>query len=73
MGPLGAWLTARFPARVRYTGASFAFNVGGILGGALAPNVAQALVGAYGVTAVGYYLSAAGLVSLVGLTWLSED
>jgi MFS family permease len=72
-GPLGAWLTARFPARVRYTGASFAFNVGGIIGGALAPSIATALVGAYGVIAVGYYLSAAGFVSLIGLTWLSED
>jgi len=71
-GPLGAWLTGRFPARVRYTGASFAFNVGGILGGALAPNVAQALVGAYGIVAVGYYLSVAGLVSLIGLS-LSRD
>ena len=72
-GPLGAWLTGRFPARVRYTGASFAFNVGGILGGALAPNIATALVTAFGVSAVGYYLSAAGLVSLIGLSWLSKD
>jgi MFS family permease len=70
-GPLGAWLTAGFPARVRYTGASFAFNVGGILGGALAPNIAQALVGSYGITSVGYYLSVAGLVSLFGLTVLA--
>jgi len=72
-GPLGAWLTGSFPARVRYTGSSFAFNVGGILGGALAPNIAQALVTGYGISAVGYYLSAAGLVSLVGLTILSRD
>lgn len=72
-GPLGAWLTGRFPARVRYTGASFAFNVGGILGGALAPNIATALVTNYGVSAVGYYLSVAGLVSLVGLSWLAKD
>lgn len=72
-GPLGAWLTGRFPARVRYTGASFAFNVGGILGGALAPNIATALVTAYGVSAVGYYLSVAGLVSLIGLAWLAKD
>jgi len=72
-GPLGDWLTHRFPPRVRYTGASFGFNVGGILGGALAPNLAQALVTSYSVSAVGYYLSAAGLVSLVGLTILSKD
>ena len=72
-GPLGAWLTGRFPARVRYTGSSFAFNVGGIIGGALAPNIARALVDNYGIVAVGYYLSAAGLLSLIGLAWLSDD
>jgi MFS family permease len=33
-GPLGAFLPDLFPARVRYTGASAAFNLGGILGGA---------------------------------------
>jgi MFS family permease len=37
-GPLGAFLPSLFPARVRYTGASIAFNVGGILGGGLAPD-----------------------------------
>jgi len=42
-GPLGAWLPSLFPARVRYTGASMAFNVGGILGGAVAPMAAQQL------------------------------
>ncbi len=42
-GPLGAWLPGLFPARVRYTGASLAFNVGGILGGGLAPFLAQAM------------------------------
>jgi MFS family permease len=72
-GPLGAWLTGRFPARVRYTGSSFAFNVGGILGGALAPNAAQWLSTSYGFAAVGYYLTAAGLLSLVGLALLSDD
>jgi MFS family permease len=69
-GPLGEWLTALFPARVRYTGASFAFNVGGIVGGAPAPIVAQYLVSTHGVSAVGLYLSAAGAISLIGLVWL---
>ncbi len=72
-GPLGEWLTSLFPPRVRYTGASFAFNVGGIIGGALAPIVAQALVTSPGIGAVGLYLSAAGVVSLVGLVWLARD
>jgi metabolite-proton symporter len=66
-GPLGAWLPGLFPARVRYTGASVAFNVGGILGGALAPMIAQALADWGGLTPVGLYLSGAALVSLIGL------
>lgn len=70
-GPLGEWLTALFPPRVRYTGASFAFNVGGIIGGALAPIAAQFLVSTYGVSAVGLYLSGAAIISLVGLVWLA--
>jgi hypothetical protein len=72
-GPLGEWLTSLFPPRVRYSGASFAFNVGGILGGALAPIVAQYLVSSHGIGAVGFYLSAAGAVSLFGLVWLAKD
>ena len=71
-GPLGAWLTALFPARVRYTGSSFAFNVGGILGGGLAPNAALWLQTNHGVSAVGYFLSAAGLLSLFGLLFLTK-
>lgn len=65
-GPLGAWLPHEFPARVRYTGASIAFNAGGILGGALTPFAATALAG-YGLWAVGAYLAAAGALSWLGL------
>jgi MFS family permease len=66
-GPLGAFLPALFPARVRYTGASVAFNVGGILGGALAPMIAQALSERGGLWLVGLYLSGAALVTLIAL------
>jgi metabolite-proton symporter len=66
-GPLGAFLPGLFPARVRYTGASMAFNVGGILGGGLAPNIAQALADRGGLAPVGLYLAGAATVSFVGL------
>lgn len=69
-GPLGAFLPGLFPARVRYTGASVAFNVGGILGGGLAPMIAQALADRGGLVPVGFYLSGAALVSLVALILL---
>lgn len=66
-GPLGSWLTGLFPVRVRYTGASVAFNAGGILGGAMAPIIAQALAERGGTETVGYYLALAGIVSWLGL------
>jgi MFS family permease len=65
-GPVGAWLPDQFPARVRYTGASIAFNVGGVIGGALTPFAAQAL-SARGLGWVGLYLAAAGMLSWIGL------
>lgn len=66
-GPLGSWLTGLFPVRVRYTGASVAFNVGGILGGAAAPIAAQWLGDQGGTNMVGLYLALAGVVSWLGL------
>ena len=66
-GPLGSWLTSLFPVHVRYTGASISFNAGGILGGALAPIVAQALADWRGTSVVGLYLALAGVISWLGL------
>lgn len=66
-GPLGAWLPGLFPARVRYTGTSLAFNAGGILGGALTPVAAQALANQGGLDWVGFYLAASAVVSLIAL------
>jgi hypothetical protein len=58
---------------VRYTGASMAFNVGGIIGGGLAPMVAQALADRGGLTWVGLYLSAAAVLSLAALAPLKQE
>jgi len=64
-GPLGTALSELFPTEVRYTGASLTFNLAGIVGASLAPYVATRLATAHGLAWVGYYLSAAGLVSLL--------
>ncbi|MBW8753102.1 MAG: MFS transporter [Sphingomonadales bacterium] len=67
-GPLGAWLPRLFPVPVRYSGISVAFNVGGILGGAVTPVLAQ-MMAAEGLGAqAGLLLSTAGLVTLLGVT-----
>ncbi|MFC3173456.1 MFS transporter [Novosphingobium bradum] len=66
-GPLGAWLPTLYPPLVRYSGISVAFNLGGIIGGALTPLVAQAMAGAGEVHFVGLLISAAGALTLAGL------
>ena len=66
-GPLGTLLAELFPAEVRYTGASLTFNFAGILGASLAPYIATWLATNYGLAWVGYYLSAAALLSLFAL------
>ena len=71
-GPLGGWLPSLFPAGVRYTGVSMTFNLGGIIGGALAPLAAEALA-PHGLSWVGLYLVGAGLLSLGGLALLRQS
>jgi MFS family permease len=66
-GPLGALLAQMFPTAVRYTGASLAFNLAGIFGASLAPYLATWLAKSYGLAYVGYYLSAAAMLSLLAL------
>lgn len=66
-GPLGTALAELFPTAVRYTGASLAFNLGGILGASLAPYLATTLADRYGVASVGGYLCAAALLTLLAL------
>jgi len=66
-GPLASLLPQMFTARVRYTGVSIAFNVGGILGGGLAPVVAQGLADRAGLAFVGLYISGAAVLTLLGL------
>lgn len=71
-GPIGTVLAELFPAPVRYTGSSLAYNLAGIFGASLAPYAAQWLAARYGLRAVGYYLAAAALVSLGGLAAIRE-
>jgi MFS family permease len=66
-GPLGAWLPGLFPPQVRYTGASLAFNVGGIIGGGLTPAVAKLMADRGGLQPVGLYMAGAAVVSLIAL------
>jgi metabolite-proton symporter len=69
-GPLGTALAELFATPVRYTGASLTFNLAGIVGASLAPYIATSLAQTYGLAYVGYYLSGAGVVTLVAFLWI---
>jgi metabolite-proton symporter len=71
-GPLGTVISELFPTPVRYTGSSLAFNFAGILGASLAPYIATFLAKNYGLAYVGYYLSAAAVLTLLGLLSIRE-
>ena len=71
-GPIGTVLAELFPTAVRYTGSSLTYNFAGIFGASLAPYAATWLATHLGLEYVGYYLSAAALVSLAAL-YLSRE
>ncbi|MEJ3656928.1 MFS transporter [Actinomycetes bacterium KLBMP 9759] len=47
-GPQASFIAEMFPTKVRYSGASMGYQLAGIFGGALAPIIATALLGATG-------------------------
>ena len=71
-GPLGTTLSELFPTAVRYTGSSLTFNLAGIFGASLAPYIATYLATKYGLQYVGYYLTGAAVLTLVGLLAIRE-
>jgi MFS family permease len=71
-GPLGTVLSELFPTRVRYTGSSLTFNLAGIFGPRSRPYIATWLAQHYSLQFVGYYLSAAAAITLIGLLAIRE-
>ena len=71
-GPMGALLPELFPTEVRYTGASFSYNLSSILGASVAPYIAAWLNANYGLFAVGLYLAAMALLTLIALIACKE-
>ena len=71
-GPMGALLPELFPTEVRYTGASFSYNVSSILGASVAPYIAAWLQTNYGLGAVGLYLAAMAGLTLIALLLTHE-
>jgi metabolite-proton symporter len=71
-GPIGTFLSELFPTTVRYSGASLTFNLAGIIGAAFAPMIAIWIASNYGLDFVGYYLSAAAVISVISLLVISK-
>ncbi|QBE48697.1 MFS transporter [Leucobacter triazinivorans] len=49
-GPAAVWFAETFPASVRYSGISISYALGGVIGGAFAPTIAQILLQSFGST-----------------------
>ncbi|MBT0730616.1 MFS transporter [Rosenbergiella nectarea] len=71
-GPMGALLPELFPTEVRYTGASFSYNLASILGASVAPYIATWLNANWGLFAVGLYLASMAVLTLIALIMSKE-
>jgi MFS family permease len=71
-GPQAAYFTELFSTEVRYSGASLGYQIGAILGGALAPTIAVLLWNEFGIFYVSIYIGIAALLTLWSLSQLEE-
>ncbi|ROS32151.1 MFS transporter [Amycolatopsis thermoflava] len=67
-GPMAAFYSEMFSTGVRYSGASTGYQLGAVVGGGFAPLIASALLeGTGSLWAVGGYIIAAGVLSLLAV------
>ena len=72
-GPQAAFFAELFSTEVRYSGASLGYQLGAILGGALSPLIATALLAKFGTGfSVSVYMAIASAISLVSVALLTE-
>ena len=72
-GPQAAFLAELFSTRVRYSGVSLGYQLGAILGGAMAPIIAIALSASMGNTmGVSIYIAFASVLTLISVSMLTE-
>ena len=71
-GPQAAYFTELFSTEVRYSGASLGYQLGAIIGGALAPTIAVLLWSSFGIFYVSVYIAIAALLTLWSLSNLEE-
>ena len=71
-GPQAAFFTELFSTEVRYSGASLGYQLGAIVGGALAPTIAVLLWNNFGIFWVSVYIALAAILTLISLSQLTE-
>jgi len=71
-GPQAAFLAEMFATHVRYSGASLGYQLGAILGGALAPIIATYLWKDFGTIYISVYIAFASVLTLISVLLLTE-
>lgn len=72
-GPAAVWFAESFPASLRYSGISISYALGGVIGGAFAPTIAQLLLQAFDTTwAITVYLMFITFIGLFATTLLRD-
>jgi MFS family permease len=72
-GPIAAFFSEQFETRVRYSGISLGYNLGGIVGGAFTPIIATELLASTGASwSISLYIVALAAISLFSVFLLSE-
>lgn len=72
-GPLGAFFSEMFTAKLRYSGASLGYQMGALLGGAVAPLLAVYLLDVTGGTAaISIYIIVVSLIAIACVLALTE-
>ena len=72
-GPQAAFLSELLPTKVRYSGASLGYQLGAIVGGALAPLIATGILAEFGSTlGISVYIAVACAITVISVILLQE-
>ena len=71
-GPMGAFFCEMFDTKVRYSGASFGYQLASVFAGGLAPFISVALLDRFGYVSVALYMIAMALITVVAVYLATE-
>jgi MFS transporter, MHS family, shikimate and dehydroshikimate transport protein len=71
-GPMGAFFCEMFDTKVRYSGASFGYQLASVFAGGLAPFISVALLARFGYVAVALYVVGMAVITVVAVYLATE-